>query len=93
MTVEIHSILHVVNGIYIIIHNVKLYDYTNSNTNTCTNKYNFTYSNTINFGFSKNITQICNFFYKFLCDFLCEFLCTSQCNSMLFCLSTITVMY
>ena len=30
-----------------------------------------------------NFTQICNFLYNFFC--------TSQCNSMLFCLSTITV--
>ena len=65
----------------------------NSNTNTsvfiCTNKYYFTYSNTINFSFSKNITPICKFLFKFLCNFLC----TSQCNSMLFYLSTITVLY
>ena len=64
----------------------------NSNTKTsifiCTNKYNFTYSNTSNFSFSKNITQIC----KFLFNFFCNFLCTSQCKSMLFYLSTITVM-
>ena len=74
MTVEIHSILHVVNGIYIIIHNVILYNYTNSNTNTCKNKYNFTYSNTIYFSFSKNITQICNFFTNF-----CVISCVSFC--------------
>ena len=36
MTVEIHFILHVVNGIHIIFHNVIWYNYMNSNTNTGT---------------------------------------------------------
>ena len=36
MTEEIHFILHVVNGIHIIIHNVIWYNYMNSNTNTST---------------------------------------------------------
>ena len=34
MTVKIHFILHVANGIYIIIHNFDKYTYTYSNTNT-----------------------------------------------------------
>ena len=33
MIEEIHFILHVANGIHIIIHNVKWYNYTNSNKN------------------------------------------------------------
>ena len=34
MIEEIHFILHIVNGIHIIIHNVTWYNYMNSNTNT-----------------------------------------------------------
>ena len=34
MIVEIHFILHVVNGIHITIHNVIWYNYVNSYTNT-----------------------------------------------------------
>ena len=34
MTVEIHFILHVANGIQTIIHNVIWYNYMNSNTNS-----------------------------------------------------------
>ena len=51
MIEEIHFILHVANGIYIIIHNVIWYKYTNSYTDTkykysytCTNRYNFNFS-------------------------------------------------
>ena len=43
MVEEILFILHVVNGIYIIIHNVIWYTYIYSNT--CTNKSSYTYSN------------------------------------------------
>ena len=42
MIEEIHFILHVVIVIFIIIHNVIWYNYIYSNT--CTNKYNYTYS-------------------------------------------------
>ena len=34
MTEEIHFILHVANGIYILIHNVDSYNYMHTNTNT-----------------------------------------------------------
>ena len=73
MIEEIHFILHVVNGILIIILNVIWYNYMYSNT--CTNKYKYTYSNLfilmlvqisiISLTFFENISIRNNFFKTF----------------------------